>query len=1131
MSHNKILSLDLGVTSCGFAVLSETNTNQYQLIDYGIFMRDNPHGDTKSPKAQRSEYISKRKILKKRKNRIRQIKTLLHNYHLYQPQFDEIQNIDIWSLRGKEAYERKLEPYEFFALMRFLAKNRGYKSLKIDDLIKEIMFKQQLKIDCEGNDDIEVPTEIEDFTKTLAYMDALQCKHPDKTLAQIIYKLQENKPVKTFRNHDNYRFMIRRENVRKEIEKIIDTQKVLGLFESTIDHEKLKKEIIEIIIPQNPIRLNPDLINNCSLVKEHKCAPVYAYTYDMFKLYKLINDLRIDDLPATREQKEILTEYVLEKINNRQNISHLSIKEIKKTLNLYNPDTKINNKTEYHIVKGKKELTKLLSFRWFSKLDTFDKEILEEIDTHSDKLDIYDKIATVIQLKIDPNDFLDSVQDIFSHYQIGTNHNDDRIRDFALSLFDQKPKQKGTGEYSFAAIRKLLPLMQEGISESDAIEQLKLGTKSENYLSYPKGIKYFHLSQYEKDENPLSNHTVKSIVSGALRLIKDLHAKYGPFDMIKIESTRELSLPQDAKNAIKKAQDENEKVWNDLKKRYHNHAPQSGLGKTALLKLKLYELQYQRGIYSGKSMGIDDVLSERTEIEHIVPRACGGSSAEYNLVLDFKDENAKKGNRLPLDYLTGEQRIVFIDFVQKLKDEGKINYKKWKNLLAQDLDKTFKEIRDDTSLHATSYAEKLLGTMLKMYYPFEDLTKRKHGTGVMHVSGRATTHLRRILGIANKSRNTNFHHAEDAIILALMSRNYLNRLSRTFRENYNQETKTAKTNLKNIFPTIEGATPAEIIALLRTRYEENLETSPFYKDHQNNTRTVFYWVSKKPIGTQAHNETIQSPTNYAYRVPLKNLFNDIKPAPSHKTKPEKFLDEFNKKVYNRLLIAQENPKDHTAKAIKQRGDEIVSLLTKYQFVTTKEEKQAADKAIRHLFHAPIYDVNGCEIRRVKRIDPKAGGINVGRGIAKVGNSFQCIKFTKLDNAKFQLQKYDIRSPKEKYQCTGAHEMVLYRHDLIDLFVKNKDETELKNSGILGTFFINAANAKYILFNNPKFPLMPQENQPSNYGNKQYAIAKTCGIIKYDVDITGRIKGRYRLGNVIIDGVLKNSNHVIYEPVT
>jgi CRISPR-associated endonuclease Csn1 len=1120
MSSNKILSLDLGVTSCGFSVLNQFEDDKYTLIDYGVFMRDNPKKDDVSPKALRSEYKSKREIRKKRKKRVIAIQELLFSLNIYIGNAKE-QNIDIWALRGNIAYERKLKDYEYFAILRFLAKHRGYKSLKIEDLIKEINSKNELQADCDKDATVEVPKDLENFVKTLAYLDALKCQNQDKSVPQIIYEMQKDNKVKTFRNHDNYRYMIRRKDIKREIELITDIQNEFGFFDKSIDIKKLKSDLVEIIVPQAPVVLNLDLINNCLLIPTQKCAPIYSHSYDLFKLYKTVNDLKVDGETINSEQKEIIIDYVLSKVDNQDKVEFITVKEIKKVLNIFNPDIKLNNFSEERSIKGKREDVKLLSFLWFSKMYKFDSKIISLINTHDKKLEIYDNIALTIQTKINPSDFLNSMIDIVDAYKICIDCKKEEIEKFSLTLFENK--KSGTGSYSFEAIKKLLTVMKTGINEADAKEQTGLDVKNEDYSTYHKGIKYLDFYQYEKDKNALSNHVVKSIVSGALRLIKDLHSKYGTFDTIKIESAKELSIPEEAKKEIEKANKENNKIWEDLKKKYAKHAGERGLTNSDILKLKLYELQEQKGIYSNTSIGVSDVLSEKIEIEHIVPRTCGGSSAEYNLALDFKDENAKKGNKLPLDYLKGDKRTIFEEKIQKMKDNGVINYKKWKNLLAEDLDKTFKETKDDANMHATSYAEKLLGEIVKMYYPFTDKEKQKNGVGVMHISGRATTHLRKVLGVENKSRDTNFHHSEDAIIMSIMSRGYLQKLSRTFRENYGKDKHGAKKHLKSIFPTIEGAVPAEIIARLRELYEKDIDISPFFIDHEGRLKTVNFWVSKKPIGTQAHNETIQSAKDFSYRVKLESLFNDVKPKPSHKSKPEEFHKLYNSKVYERLQLVKDNQNDFTAKAIKQRGDEVVALINKYQLVTTKEEKEQADKEIRELFNAPICDVNGNMIRRVKRIGEEAS-IKVRKGVAYTAPSFVCMKVLKnKSKSKLILERLDIRSYKFESQLLPANQMNIFNNDLIAIFNVNKNNLEVKFEGILRSFTESGNRCK---IRNPKFPLLIDKQPQFFKGN--ISIGSACGIIKYKTDITGKVLGIYRLGKVLIDDKVKESNHIIYE---
>lgn len=458
-------------------------------------------------------------------------------------------------------------------------------------------------------------------------------------------------------------------------------------------------------------------------------------------------------------------------------------------------------------------------------------------------------------------------------------------------------------------------------------------------------------------------------------------------------------------------------------------------------------------------LSIDEVLSDKTEIEHIVPRACGGSNAEYNKAIDLKDENAKKGNKLPLDYLNGEKRKIYINFVEELKKSYKINMKKKINLLAVSLDKTFKETRDDVSLHATSYTEKLLGEILKRYYPFTDMLKENQR--VMSISGRATSYLRRILSIDNKSRDTNFHHAEDAILLGVMSKSYLQSISTNFEKNYEMTEQNAKENFKKIIPLIEGTSPNHIIAHIRESYMKNIDESPFYKALDGTLKTPSFWVSKKPIGTKAHNETIQSKKNLAYYVPISSLLEKVKP--SHKMGADEFCKLFNKEVYEKVQVVQDNPNDNTAKAFAQKRDNIVNILNKSAFISTKDEKTELDKKLRNVMSQPLYDVNGNEMRRVKRVGEDAS-IEIRGGLAYTAPSLVCLRCSFTDDKKLKLQRVDIRSY-VKNKFLNHNQIDIFNNDLVEIFVEKSKILEQNCFGLLKGFTesgmrVNLRHPKY-----------------------------------------------------------------------
>ncbi|MDD3770772.1 MAG: type II CRISPR RNA-guided endonuclease Cas9 [Sulfuricurvum sp.] len=1104
----KILSLDLGVTSCGFSVINSIEQNSYKLQDFGVVMRDNPSdGGTQK---DRSGYLQSRSLKEKKKNRVNKIKTL---FILAGLNYKDKINYDIWYLRAVKSFNEKLSNDELFALFRYFAKHRGYKSLKIEDLIAEIESQEKIG-DCEGGEIIP-PKDLEKFSDTLAYLDALKCKHKEKTVAQILWEIESASPTPTFRNHDNYRYMIRRDDIGKEIETIVRTQHTYGFFDPGFDIETFIDSLKKIILYQAPVRLNEALIGNCTIYKNEKCAPIYSLAYDRFNAYKLINDLKIGNNSATSEQKERLIAYIDNKIAEAKNLVGLSVKELKAILDINDEALKLNNHGEYRTIKGKKEPNHLIKFSFVSKLSKFDSDLLKTLLSHQERDQIFDQIATIIQRNINPENMLNAFKELFQTIRLNTD--EDTIRTFALSLF--KEKKSGSGNYSFKALGDLTRLLLEGKNETDAKTVLGVSS-SENYESFAKGIKYLHVNQYENDEAVISNHIVKSIASWAIRIIKDLHDKHGPFDQINIESTRELSQPEEIKRQIKSSNDANEKEWQELIRKYTPHAIQKGINLSQspsyVLKLKLWEQQKFFGIYSHQPLGIDDILSEKTEIEHIVPRACGGSNAEYNKAVDLKNENMQKGNRLPLDYLHDERRSIFIGFVAELKETGLINWKKMKNLLAESLDETYKEAKDTISLHATSYAEKLLGEIIKRYYPFMDESKRRNGIGVMHISGRATSYLRRILSIENKSRDTNFHHAEDAIILGLMSRSYLQNISTNFTENYAKTVQEAKENFKKIIPLIDGAHPNEIFAHLRKSYEQEIETNPFYKGLDGSLRIPSYWVSKKPIGTKAHNETIQSAKNFAYYVPVASLLGRIKP--NHKMHPDDFKKSYDTEVLEKLQVFQTNPKDHTAKAFVARRDETIAILNKANFITSKDEQSEIDKALRSAYNAPILDVNGNPMRRVKRVGEEAS-ISVRGGVAYTAPSLLSMRCEYADTTKLVLKRIDIRAFASSDQIK-AHQIDIYNNDLIEIFIIKSKSIESKVIGILKGFTESKGGRANI--RNPKFPAL-KEKQPKIYQN-EISIGSICGIKKYKTDATGKVLGFYYLGRV------KEESAELFSPV-
>jgi len=220
----KILSLDLGITSIGYSVLDEMDNDRYSLVDYGVSMFDKATDkDGKSKKLLHSTSMSTANLYDLRKERTKNLAALFERYGLGKANdllIQEKQNkfTPKWYLRAEKSFSEKLALEELFTVLYLMAKHRGYKSLDTDDLLEELLIELGFEVEEKKEKDAE-KGKIKQALKTV---ESFRKKYPEKTVARIIYEIEIQKENPTFRNHDNYNYMIRREYINEEIRKIVN---------------------------------------------------------------------------------------------------------------------------------------------------------------------------------------------------------------------------------------------------------------------------------------------------------------------------------------------------------------------------------------------------------------------------------------------------------------------------------------------------------------------------------------------------------------------------------------------------------------------------------------------------------------------------------------------------------------------------------------------------------------------------------------------------------------------------------------------------------------------------------------------------------------------------------------------
>lgn len=1105
----KLLSINLGITSIGYSVLNELDNDKYSLIDYGVNMFDTPYDkDGNSKKLIHSQIKSTKKLYELRKERKKNLSKLFEDFGFAKKEDflnQEKENLFInkWGLRAKKAFEEKLTFQELFSILYLIAKHRGYKSLDTDDLLEE--FCEKLGLNQEKKKDNGKDNEKGKIKQALKTIETLKLQFPQKTIPQIIYEVEIQKENPTFRNHDNYNYMIRREYINEEIKALVLSQEKFGLFDKNFDSKAFIEKLIETIDDQKESSNDLSLFGNCEYLKNEKVAHQYSLLGDIYKMYQSVANITFNSNPTikiSKEQIKLIANDFFDKLKNGKNISDIKYKEIRKILKL-SDDFKIFNKEDSYKSKDKTQENSITKFHFVNNLSKFDKDFIKSILEKSNKYDILKEVFDVLRDEKQPKPIYDKLNNIFSKYDLIKNES--IKNNTILELI--KNKTGSSLSISHQAMINIIPYFEDGSTIDEIKQKLNL-SREEDYLSYKKGIKYLSVAQFENNNNlPINNHPVKYVVSAALRLIKHLHVTYGAFDEIRVESTRELSLNDESKRNIDKVNRENEaKITAILENiEYQQIAQTYGkkLEKYAR-KILIWEEQERFDIYNGKSIGFGDIFSNSVDIDHIVPQSLGGLSVKHNLVLVHRDTNLQKLNQLPLNFIADKQG--FIDRIEYLFKEHKISWKKRKNLLATNLDDTYKDTFESKSLRATSYIEALTAQILKSYYPFPNQTK--NSMEVRHIQGRTTSNIRKLLKVKTKIRNTNIHHAIDAILIGLTNQSWLQELSNTFRENMGVIDDVARQNIKKVIPLIEGIEPKELIEMIENNYNAYGEDSIFYKDIFGKTKAVNFWVSKKPMVSKIHKDTIYSKKPNDFYTVKENILNQfIALKVNNDTKANKFYEDFKKNILEKMYVYKTNPNDVICKIVQNRAYDIKELLTSFETID-KKDKEALSEAkqkLDTLIHNPLLDNNNKPIRKVKFYQTNLTGFNIRGGLATKEKTFIGFKAS-LKNDKLFYERIDVANKNN----IKDNDFLIIRNNLICINFKNKN--------LLGFVESFDENTNKIRMYDSRYPKR-LENQPERFkvasgkGRKEFGIAGAIGIIKLNLDILGNINSYQIIGTI------------------
>ncbi len=734
----KILGLDLGVSSIGWALIEQSSASEImpddtRLIDWGsrIFepgMDDDiESGKGVSRCVNRRLKRSLRIQYSRRRRRMRELAELLKENKLFPPELTPSFFVEMdskllrmfpkgeWARLGhvipylyrKNALDRELQPYELGRAIYHLAQRRGYKSNR----------KQELKDEDETG-------KVLDGIKTLKHEIE---ESGARTLGEYFCSLDPE--VERIRSRYTERSMFER-----EFRLICERQR--QLISPELEHSLYK-----VIFFQRPLKSCKGLIGECRLEAGEKRCSYSREEAQLFRIYTSVENLRILSKSGKRmlddgERFQVLElldgfNYALDK-NGKITLAALG-----KILNLK---------------KGER----------FSFEDEEVKSIFGNVLHHSLYMIFGERSKTMS--KEEQESFWHDIKSIEKdevlknrlacHWYLDEDH---------VKIALECPIPDDYCAYSLKALRVILPDLMEGIPLHKILE-LQYPEKNR-----PSSYAVDVLPSIDRSGISLRNPVVHRTLTELRHVVNAIIARYGKPDFIRVELARSLKNSNRERERITRQNNQREKERTKIAARIANEAGIQNPSSKDILKVMLAEECGFECPYTGRHFSMTELLhGGAIHIEHIIPFSRSFDDSFRNKTLCFGEENASKGNKTPYEAYQGTKYSEILSRVEHFRGE----YADYKLQLFK-----LKEVDADDflarNLNDTRYASRLAMEYLgRIYGGVIDTQGHRR---VQACSGGCTALVRRawggnyLLGEGEKVRDDHRHHAIDALTIALLA--------------------------------------------------------------------------------------------------------------------------------------------------------------------------------------------------------------------------------------------------------------------------------------------------------------------------------------------------------------------------
>lgn len=495
--------------------------------------------------------------------------------------------------------------------------------------------------------------------------------------------------------------------------------------------EEAKRSVYKAIFFQRPLRSQKGLIGRCELEPDARRAPQACLIAQEFRILQTVNHLRVrfpdgHECPLDRDERTTL-------IGALQDVSEMSVAAARKLLKLKKGATFTIEEFGEKTLPGNRthaRLAAILGSRW-ERMPAQERDQLVLEVLH------YQKPSALVRRSMN---------------RWGLS------RDIAEQLSEVR-LEPALSRHSLAALGNLVPLMREGKPYSTA--------KKEAYRqSFQSGKAMAILPPVLKWKPDLRNPAICRTLTELRKVVNAIIRLCGKPERIRIELARELKRSKKDRKRIADNQREQETkrkaALQKMLAQFPSYQPKAGFD-PAIEKILLAEECNWECPFTGKTIGMDSLVGKQAQFDvaHLYPRRYLDDSF-LNKTLCFHDVNRHRmHDLLPKQAFSSDADGWEVILTRVKAFKGPAARIKLERFQADAVPVDFVASQLNDTRYNSVVAAEYLGLLYGGLWDEEGTRRIETITGGITAMMRNAWRLR-------KDRNDHRHHAQDAIVLALI---------------------------------------------------------------------------------------------------------------------------------------------------------------------------------------------------------------------------------------------------------------------------------------------------------------------------------------------------------------------------